>query len=159
LSHRHAPRGALARDPQHRLGLVRRQRCRQRRRDDTDRGGRRARARAVTGPDPATAGDHFPGVAGVTDPTHLLPGRPWPLGASLADGGVNFALFSAHATRVWLCLFDEAGRETARRPLPRRTEDVWHGLLPGAGAGLSYGYRVEGPRSPATGHRFNPAKL
>src|SRR5690606_31596537 len=58
----------------------------------------------------------------------------------------------------WLCLFDDAGREAARLPL-QRTEDVWHGLLAGAGAGLSYGYRVDGPRSPATGHRFNPAKL
>ncbi len=92
-------------------------------------------------------------------PDRLLAGRPWPLGATVTDEGVNFALFSVHATRVWLCLFDEAGHETARLPMPRRTEDVWHGLLPAAGAGLSYGYRVDGPRSHATGHRFNPAKL
>ncbi len=92
-------------------------------------------------------------------PTHLLTGRPWPLGATVTEEGVNFALFSAHATQVWLCLFDDAGRETVRLPLPRRTEDVWHGLLPGAGAGLTYGYRVEGPHAPEHGHRFNPAKL
>ncbi|MEB2317205.1 MAG: glycogen debranching protein GlgX [Pseudomonadota bacterium] len=98
-------------------------------------------------------------TVGAAQATRLLPGRPWPLGATQGPDGVNFALFSAHATRVWLCLLDEAGRETARLPLPRRTEDVWHGLLPGAAAGLAYGYRVEGPRSAATGHRFNPAKL
>src|SRR5690606_20218649 len=159
LSPRHAARRALARDPQHRLGLVRRQRRRQCRGDDAHRTHRRARPRAVPRPHLAAPGDDLPGVAGLTPPTHLLTGRPWPLGASLTEEGVNFALFSAHATQAWLCLFDEGGRETARLPLPRRTEDVWHGLLPGAGAGLSYGYRVEGPRAPASGHRFNPAKL
>src|SRR5690606_15191443 len=158
LPPRHAARRALARDPQHRLGLVRRQRRRQCRGDDAHRTHRRARPRAVPRPHLAAPGDDLPGVAGLTPPTHLLTGRPWPLGASLTEEGVNFALFSAHATQAWLCLFDEGGRETARLPLPRRTEDVWHGLLPGAGAGLSYGYRAEGPRAPASGHRFNPAK-
>ncbi len=76
------------------------------------------------------------------------------------DGGVNFALFSAHAQRVELCLFSPDGRqETARVPLPARDGDIWHGFVPGIGAGLAYGYRVHGPFSPHEGHLFNPAKL
>jgi len=88
-------------------------------------------------------------------------GSPQPLGASLTARGVNFAVFSAHARRVELCLFDHAGRETARLELPSRTGDIWHGLLPSqfGGAGTLYGYRVHGPYQPAEGHRFNPAKL
>ena len=88
-------------------------------------------------------------------------GAPQPLGASLTPRGVNFAVFSAHARRVELCLFDHAGRETARLELPSRTGDIWHGLLPAqfGGAGTLYGYRVHGPYQPAEGHRFNPAKL
>jgi glycogen operon protein len=88
-------------------------------------------------------------------------GAPQPLGASLGARGVNFAVYSAHAHRIELCLFDAAGRETARLDLPSRTGDIWHGLLPAAfgGAGLLYGYRVHGPYQPAGGHRFNPAKL
>jgi len=88
-------------------------------------------------------------------------GSPQPLGASLTPRGVNFAVFSAHARRVELCLFDAAGHETARLQLPSRTGDVWHGLLPAAfgGAGTLYGYRVHGPYQPGEGHRFNPAKL
>ena len=91
----------------------------------------------------------------------LEPGAPQPLGASLTSRGVNFAVFSAHATRVELCLFDTAGRETARIALPARTGDIWHGLLPAkfGGAGTLYGYRVHGPYQPGEGHRFNPAKL
>ena len=73
---------------------------------------------------------------------------------------MNFALFSAHATGVELCLFDENGtRETTRLALPARTGDVWHGHLPGARAGQLYGYRVHGPYAPAAGHRFNAHKL
>ena len=70
-------------------------------------------------------------------------------------------MFSAHARRIELCLFDPAGHETARLELPSRTGDIWHGLLPAAfgGAGTLYGYRVHGPFQPAEGHRFNPAKL
>ena len=90
----------------------------------------------------------------------LEAGRPWPLGATTEAGGVNFAVFSAHASRVDLCLFDERGeQELARLPLPACTGDVWHGRLPGAGAGLVYGLRAEGPWRPDHGHRFNPHKL
>ncbi len=90
----------------------------------------------------------------------LRPGRPWPLGATAADGGVNFAVFSAHATKVELCLFDPAGRTELRRlTLPEWTDEVWHGFLPEAGPGLVYGYRVHGPWEPAAGHRFDPKKL
>ena len=92
---------------------------------------------------------------------YLEHGSPQPLGASLTPRGVNFAVFSGHAQRIDLCLFDAAGRETARLELPSRTGDIWHGLLPASfgGAGTLYGYRVHGPYQPAEGHRFNPAKL
>lgn len=87
-------------------------------------------------------------------------GRPFPLGANWDGGGVNFALFSAHATAVELCLFDaDAAREVARVLLPACTDQVWHGYLPDARPGLVYGYRVHGPYEPTQGHRFNPHKL
>jgi len=90
----------------------------------------------------------------------LREGRPHPLGATFDGDGVNFALFSAHATKVELCLFDEAGeRETARLALPEYTNEVWHGYLPGVRPGLRYGYRVHGSYDPYSGHRFNPNKL
>jgi isoamylase len=92
----------------------------------------------------------------------LEPGSAQPLGASWNGRGTNFAVRSAGATRVQLCLFDRSGRdETARLPLPSRTGDVWHGFLPAryGGPGTLYGYRVHGPYEPAQGHRFNPAKL
>jgi glycogen operon protein len=93
-------------------------------------------------------------------PAPLPPGQPWPLGATPTAEGVNFALFSAHAERVELCLFDAEGRqEVARHELAARTDQIWHGLLPGAGAGTVYGYRVYGPYAPLDGHRFNPNKL
>jgi glycogen operon protein len=100
-------------------------------------------------------------IDGFADGPMLEPGSPQPLGASLGARGVNFAVFSAHAERVQLCLFDQSGRETARIDLPSRTGDIWHGLLPleHGGAGTLYGYRVHGPYRPAEGHRFNPAKL
>jgi isoamylase len=89
----------------------------------------------------------------------LAVGQPYPLGATITAQGVNFALFSSCAERVELCLFDASGtRETARLPLTR-TEDIWHGLLPGARAGLLYGYRVHGPYRPKAGLRCNPHKL
>ncbi len=88
----------------------------------------------------------------------LTPGKPGPLGASFDGNGVNFTLFSVHAERVELCVFDEAGFEQ-RYDLPARSGDVWHGYLPDARPGLRYGYRVYGPWEPAQGHRFNPAKL
>ncbi len=87
-------------------------------------------------------------------------GRPWPLGATLDADGVNFAVFSAHAERVELCLFDATGRsETARAELPLRSGDIWHGHLPSYGAGTVYGFRVHGPWAPEEGHRFDPARL
>src|SRR6185437_5976165 len=83
-----------------------------------------------------------------------------PLGATWDGEGVNFALFSAHAERVELCLFDAGGQhETARMPLPEYSDEVWHGYLPEARPGLLYGYRVYGPYDPGNGHRFNPNKL
>ncbi|MGL4036932.1 glycogen debranching protein GlgX [Kosakonia cowanii] len=88
----------------------------------------------------------------------LTAGSASPLGAEVQSGGVNFSLFSAHAERVELCLFDAEGNEQ-RVDLPVRTGDIWHGFLPGAKAGQRYGYRVHGPWQPAQGHRFNPAKL
>jgi glycogen operon protein len=88
------------------------------------------------------------------------PGRPTPLGAHWNGAGVDFALFSAHATRVELCLFEPGARaESARIALPERTGDVWHGCVDGIGPGQRYGYRVHGPFAPAEGHRFNPHKL
>lgn len=93
-------------------------------------------------------------------PDRLLPGRPYPLGATSDGLGVNFALFSAHAQKVELCLFDQRGRkEIARYEMPECTNEVWHGYLPDATPGLLYGYRVYGPYEPERGHRFNPNKL
>ncbi|MGH3746449.1 MAG: glycogen debranching protein, partial [Micromonosporaceae bacterium] len=107
----------------------------------------------------------------------VSPGDLWPLGASVSEGpggpssatprpggrrpgapdGVKFALFSAAAEAVELCLFDKRGAER-RLPL-RQTQQIWHGFVPGIGAGQQYGYRVHGPWRPEEGHRFNPAKL
>jgi isoamylase len=87
-------------------------------------------------------------------------GRPYPIGPRVDGRGANFALFSAHAEKVELCLFDEHGRrEIERIALPENTDGVWHGYLPGAHSGLLYGYRVHGPYAPQEGHRFNPHKL
>lgn len=82
------------------------------------------------------------------------------MGAVTNRDGVNFALFSAHAEAVDLCLFDSHGvRETARLRLPVRTGDIWHGQVNGVASGQLYGYRVHGPYEPEAGHRFNPNKL
>ncbi|SIT86667.1 glycogen debranching protein GlgX [Pontibaca methylaminivorans] len=89
-----------------------------------------------------------------------LAGSDAPLGATWDGSGVNFALFSAHATRVELCLFEPKGRrETDRIELPENTHQVWHGYLPWVRPGQLYGYRVHGPYAPDAGHRFNPHKL
>lgn len=89
-----------------------------------------------------------------------LEGSPVPLGAHWDGSGTNFALFSAHATKVELCLFDPSGRrEIARVALPEFTHEVWHGYLPDVRPGQLYGYRVHGPYAPDEGHRFNPNKL
>jgi isoamylase len=93
-------------------------------------------------------------------PKQLDRGVPYPLGATWDGLGTNFAVFSAHAERIELCLFDLGGRrEIARFNLPECTDEVWHGYLPNARAGLLYGYRAHGPYSPQDGHRFNPHKL
>src|SRR5499427_10254660 len=82
------------------------------------------------------------------------------LGASWDGRGTNFALFSANAQKVELCLFDNQGRrELERIELPERTEDIWHGYLNDVSPGQLYGYRVHGPYEPERGHRFNPSKL
>ncbi len=88
------------------------------------------------------------------------PGKPYPLGATWDGAGVNFALFSEHATGVELCIFDEGNLLLETRiPITEQTDQVWHVYLPEARPGLLYGYRVHGPYLPAEGHRFNPAKL
>jgi len=93
-------------------------------------------------------------------PDRLLVGRPWPLGAHSDGLGINFAVFSANAERIELCLFDASGRrQLATLRLPECTDEIWHGYLPDARPGLVYGYRAWGPFDPANGHRFNPAKL
>jgi glycogen operon protein len=88
-------------------------------------------------------------------------GSPYPLGATFDGAGVNFALFSDHATKVELCLFDDPAdaKESHRIALPERTYAVWHGYFPDLKPGQVYGYRVHGPYLPEEGHRFNPAKL
>lgn len=85
-------------------------------------------------------------------------GLPYPLGATIRDGGVNFAVVSEHATKIELCLFDAEGRER-RLALPGHTHDVRYGFLPDAGPGLVYGLRAHGLYAPREGHRFNPNKL
>ena len=91
----------------------------------------------------------------------VWPGRPFPLGATWDGSGVNFALFSEHATAVELCLFEHAdsAEESNRIPLPERTDYVWHCYLPDVKPGQCYGYRVHGPYAPQAGRRFNAAKL
>ena len=86
----------------------------------------------------------------------LSAGSPARLGASWDGRGTNFALFSANAEKVELCLFDGQGRrELERIELPERNEDVWHGYLNDVSPGQLYGYRVHGPYAPERGHRFN----
>jgi glycogen operon protein len=93
-------------------------------------------------------------------PEELLPGRPYPLGATWDGLGANFAVFSAHAERMDLCLFDATGRQQiARLVMPEFTDQIWHGYLPNAGPGTVYGYRAQGEYRPQHGHRFNAHKL
>jgi isoamylase len=92
--------------------------------------------------------------------SNLKEGLPHPLGATWDGGGVNFALFSANATKVEVCLFDEEGKtERSRIELPEYTDEVWHGYVPNIGPGTIYGYRVYGRYEPEAGHRFNHNKL
>jgi len=88
----------------------------------------------------------------------VWPGTPFPLGPTWDGEGTNFGLFSEHAERVELCLFDAGGAEE-RIEVAERTAFNWHCYLPGVGPGQRYGYRVHGPYEPETGKRFNPAKL
>jgi len=99
----------------------------------------------------------------VTGPS-ITPGRSWPLGATLADGGVNFSVWSRHATAVDLCFFDSAEDARPSRifrldPPTHRTYHYWHAQVPGVGAGQLYGWRVHGPFDPARGYRFDGQKL
>jgi isoamylase len=90
----------------------------------------------------------------------MEPGRSYPIGTMVNDSGVNFAIFSAHAEKIELCIFDIHGhQELQRYVLPQCVDNIWYGLLKGAKAGLVYGYRVYGPYSPEFGHRFNHHKL
>lgn len=87
-------------------------------------------------------------------------GLPYPLGATWDGRGTNFALFSANATKVEICLFDGFdGKEVSRIELPEYTDQIFHGFLPDVGPGTFYGFRVHGPYDPQAGHRFNPNKL
>jgi len=90
--------------------------------------------------------------------SEVWPGSPFPLGAVFDGEGTNFSLFSEHAQRVELCLFDDGGKEE-RVDLLERTAFNWHGYLPGVGPGQCYAYRVHGEWRPTDGHRFNPSKL
>ena len=87
-------------------------------------------------------------------------GRPYPLGATWDGAGVNFALFSKHAERVELCLFDARGRRVQHVvELRERSDFIWHAYLPEARPGQLYAYRVHGPDDPSRGHRFDASKL
>jgi isoamylase len=87
-------------------------------------------------------------------------GKPYPLGASADAGGTNFALFSANATKVEVCIFDAPdGKETDRFQLPEYTDEIFHGHIADLGPGVFYGFRAHGPYEPDAGHRFNPNKL
>ena len=91
-------------------------------------------------------------------PTQIWPGNRAPLGATFDGSGTNFAIYSAVATKVELCLFDREGNEN-RIELTEVDNDVWHCYLPGIAPGHQYGYRVYGPYDPANGHRCDPSKL
>ncbi len=89
----------------------------------------------------------------------IEPGQSFPLGATPDKDGSNFAVYSAHAEQVYLCLFDDSGQEIARHELPACSAGIWHGYLPKCRAGQRYGYRAHGPYKPADGHHFNHHKL
>jgi glycogen operon protein len=92
-------------------------------------------------------------------PRTLLPGKPYPLGATPSREGTNFALYSENAIAVHICFFDEKGNQTDCVHLRERTAYVWHGLIRNIKPGQRYGFRVEGPWEPEKGLRFNAAKL
>ena len=98
-------------------------------------------------------------MTAIVDP-RLREGQPFPLGATWTGSGVNFALFSANATKVEVCIFEQDGRtERERIVLPEYTDQIFHGYVGELGPGTIYGYRVHGPYAPEEGHRFNPNKL
>jgi isoamylase len=92
-------------------------------------------------------------------PRTLLPGKPYPLGATPSSLGTNFALYSENATKVHVCFFDDDGKEIDCVELKEQTAFVWHGFLRGIQPGQRYGYRVDGPWQPENGIRFNAKKL
>ena len=107
----------------------------------------------MTEPHPALTHDRIAGL-------ELTAGRAWPMGATVDAGGVNFAVFSANATKIEVCLFTEDGRsELTRIALHERDGDIWHGHISGIGPGTRYGLRAHGPYEPENGHRFNANKL
>jgi glycogen operon protein len=89
----------------------------------------------------------------------LLPGKPYPLGATPEARGTNFALYSEYATKVYICFFDDAGKQIDCVELKEQTAFVWHGFVRGIQPGQRYGYRVDGPWEPEKGLRFNAKKL
>src|ERR1700759_4297187 len=90
----------------------------------------------------------------------IAEGLPYPRGATWQGNGTNFAVFSANASKVEVCLFDETGtKELERIELPEHTDQIWHGFLADVKPNTAYGYRVHGPYEPEAGHRFNPNKL
>lgn len=93
-------------------------------------------------------------------PRILLPGKPYPLGATWDGTGVNFTVYSENADKVELCLYDNCSRQEVDRIDVRETMVfVWHCYIPGLQPGQLYGYRVQGPWDPQNGLRFNPSKL
>ena len=154
LPHQGSVRRRLARGAQYRRGHLRRQQCRER------RGGERRWTKA---PFPRSALSFrrlLQFFSSRSASARLSAGAPHPLGATWDGRGTNFALFSANAEKVELCLFDSQGRrELERIALPERTEDVWHGYLNDVAPGQLYGYRVHGPYDPERGFRFNAHKL
>src|SRR5579872_6534344 len=97
---------------------------------------------------------------GMTTTGTLTQGAPEPLGVTADAAGVNVAVFSAHATKIEFCLFDDTGtHEVARFALPGRSGDIWHGHIAGIEAGARYGLRAHGPHDPQAGHRFDAEKL
>ncbi|WP_210527846.1 glycogen debranching protein GlgX [Rubellimicrobium arenae] len=99
-------------------------------------------------------------ASGIAPHGAITSGRPYPLGATWDGEGVNFAVFSQHATKMTLCLFSPNGRwEAEWLDLPERDGHVWHGYVPGLLPGQAYGFRAHGPYRPDEGHRFNPHKL
>src|SRR5690606_33195840 len=101
-----------------------------------------------------------PSAPQIITTSRIREGLPFPLGSTWDSLGVNFAIFSANATTVELCLFDSnVETELERIELPEYTDEIWHGYLPDAHPGQIYGYRVYGAYEPDAGHRFNPNKL